>query len=215
MTAGTRSAVYVDGFNLYFGLKSKGWRHLYWYDVGRLAVQVVRPPSSLRAVHYFTARISGPEPKRLRQSKFLEANGVRGTCKIHFGSYRTAEVTCPSCGHTPLVPTEKKTDVNIAVQVLADAFFDLYDQAVLVSADADLVPAVEAVKALFPSKRVIVGFPPGRYSKELAQSAHGSFHVSRVHLQRSQLPDEIVTTAGVILKRPPQWRGSCITLGGS
>lgn len=208
MTVGARSAVYVDGFNLYFGLKAKGWRHLYWYDIGLLAEQVVRPPSLVQVVHYFTARISGPEAKRLRQCLFLDANLASGKCVIQFGSYRAVELTCSSCGHVVHLPTEKKTDVNIAVQMLTDAFFDVFDRAILVSADADLVPAVEAVKVLFPSKGVIVGFPPGRFSKELAQIASGSFHISRVQLERSQLSDQITTAAGAILQRPARWRRS-------
>ena len=28
-----RVAVYVDGFNLYYGLRSKGWRRYYWLDL--------------------------------------------------------------------------------------------------------------------------------------------------------------------------------------
>ena len=31
-----RVAVYVDGFNLYYGLKSKGWRRFYWLDIRAL-----------------------------------------------------------------------------------------------------------------------------------------------------------------------------------
>ena len=31
-----RVAAYVDGFNLYYGLKSKGWRRFYWLDIRAL-----------------------------------------------------------------------------------------------------------------------------------------------------------------------------------
>ncbi len=27
-----RVIVYIDGFNLYFGLKSKGWRRYFWLN---------------------------------------------------------------------------------------------------------------------------------------------------------------------------------------
>ena len=36
-----RVIAYVDGFNLYFGLKSKGWQRYYWLDVPAL---VGNPP---------------------------------------------------------------------------------------------------------------------------------------------------------------------------
>ncbi len=41
---------------------------------------------------------------------------------------------------------EKGTDVNLAVHLLADAFRDRYDRAVVVSADTDLRQAIEMVK---------------------------------------------------------------------
>ena len=43
---------------------------------------------------------------------------------------------------------EKETDVNIAIAMLTDAVRDVYDIALLVSADSDLRPAVGAVKRL-------------------------------------------------------------------
>ena len=33
----SRVILYVDGFNLYFGLRSKGWRKYYWLDLVHLA----------------------------------------------------------------------------------------------------------------------------------------------------------------------------------
>jgi hypothetical protein len=51
-----RVAVYVDGRNLYYGLKSRGWRRYYWLDLRRLAENLLRPSQRLTAVRYFTAR---------------------------------------------------------------------------------------------------------------------------------------------------------------
>jgi hypothetical protein len=201
-----RTNVYIDGFNLYFGLKSKGWRHLYWFSIASLAAGLVRSPAALHQAHYFTARISGPTDKRERQSCFLDANQATGGFSAYFGTYREDPRVCRGCGRTNISHNEKKTDVNIAVQMLADAFRDQFDQAILVSADADLVPAISAVRQLFPSKSVIVGFPPGRYSKELAKTAGGSFHVSRTVLASSQLSDQVRTASGVILQRPREWQ---------
>ena len=67
---------YVDGFNLYYGLKSKGWQRYYWLDVRHLAENLLRPGQSLEAVRYFTARIR-PQPndpgKPARQDTYLQA----------------------------------------------------------------------------------------------------------------------------------------------
>jgi uncharacterized LabA/DUF88 family protein len=192
--------------NLYFGLKSKGWRHLYWFHIAELARQVVRPPGMLHVVHYFTARISRPEAKRRRQNTFLEANLEIGGISVHLGTYRDDPRVCRKCGQALRFQTEKKTDVNIAVQLLTDGFYDQFEDAILVSADADLVPVVQAIRGLFPSKRVVVGFPPDRFSKELAGAANAWFHLSRSVLAKSQLPNQIQKDSRVVLERPKEWR---------
>ena len=66
-----RVMVYVDGFNLYFGLKSKGWKRYYWLDLRRLSENLLQADQALAGVRYFTARISAragnpDKPKRHR-----------------------------------------------------------------------------------------------------------------------------------------------------
>ena len=56
---------------------------------------------------------------------------------------------------------EKKTDVNIAVNIVGDAFTDSYDKAILITGDNDIAPAVLRVKKTFPDKEFLVVFPFG------------------------------------------------------
>ena len=49
-----RVAAYIDGFNLYYGLRSKGWRRYYWLDLRRLVERLLRRGQQLVAVRYFT-----------------------------------------------------------------------------------------------------------------------------------------------------------------
>jgi len=56
------------------------------------------------------------------------------------------------------------TDVNISVEVMADAFQNQFDIALVLSADSDLVGPIETVRRLFPTKRMVVAFPPKRTS---------------------------------------------------
>jgi hypothetical protein len=53
----SRVIVYIDGFNLYYALRSKGWRKYYWLDLARLAQALIKPGQQLEALHYFTSRI--------------------------------------------------------------------------------------------------------------------------------------------------------------
>ena len=104
------------------------------------------------------------------------------------------------------VSNEKMTDVNIATELLSDGFANLFDTALLISADSDLVGPVKRVLHLFPSKRVIIYFPPNRHSVDLSKIASRILHVSRDILIKNQLPDCIQKSNGFILSRPTRWR---------
>ena len=47
---------YVDGYNIYYGLRSKGWRRFFWLDLRALLSELLEPGEVLAAVKYFTAR---------------------------------------------------------------------------------------------------------------------------------------------------------------
>ena len=201
--------VYVDGFNLYYGLRSKGWRRYYWLDLRRLAENLLRPGQSLVAVRYFTTRVSSQadDPdKPVRQNTYLEALATLPDLHIHYGYYLAKDRTCPRCGATWETYEEKMTDVNIAVELLGDAQDDAFDTAIIISGDSDLTGPVSAVRRRYPEKRVIVTFPPNRVSKQLRKEATESSIIGRKVLSDSQLPDRVAKADGYILTRPPRWR---------
>lgn len=203
-----RVSVYIDGFNLYYGLKTQGWQRYYWLDLRRLADNMLRPGQRLITVKYFTARVaSSPQDpdKAKRQHAYLEALSLLPDVRICWGRYRKKELACPDCGATRQIYEEKMTDVNLATELLADAYGDLYDGAVIVSADSDLVRPVRVVRTRFPRKRIIIAFPPGRNSYHLGQAATGYFKLGRKVLSDSQLPER-VTNGGYVLQRPLSWQ---------
>lgn len=217
-SAPERIACYVDGFNLYFGLRSAGMRRFYWLDIAELAKSLLRPGQVLAVCRYFTSRISAPgiadqtaaavslREKRERQARFLDALATHGGLDIQFGQYLDKRGYCRSCGATWPSYEEKMTDVNIATAMLTDAFLDRFDMALVVSADSDLTGPVRAVRALFPAKRVIIAFPPQRNSVTLRQNASGFIHIEASHLSRSQLPDAVTKPDGYVLRRPDKWK---------
>ena len=68
-----RVVAYVDGFNLYFGLKEAHGRRFLWLDLQRLVVDLLQPDQHLHAVQYFTARIRDDPEGGSRQSIYLDA----------------------------------------------------------------------------------------------------------------------------------------------
>jgi uncharacterized LabA/DUF88 family protein len=200
-----RVVAYIDGFNLYFGLKSKGWQRYYWLDLQKLTQNLLNPHQCLNSTKYFTARISGPPDKQKRQSTFIEALETLSDFQIFYGKYQKISRKCRRCQFEDEVPNEKMTDVNIAVELLADAFEDNYDTAILLSADSDLVPPITRIKTLFPSKKIVIAFPPDRYSKELSSLTQSCFTIGRAKLAKSLFPPEIRKADGFILRCPEQW----------
>ena len=203
-----RVAVYVDGLNLYYGLRSAGWRRYYWLDLWRLSENLLRPGQRLTAVHYFTAQFF-PDPddpeQHIRQEIYLRALALLPGLRIHYGYHMTKEITCPQCGVSRTIFEEKMTDVNIAVALLNDALDDAFDQAIIISADSDLAGPITAVRNRYTDKPVIAAFPPKRASKHLRRVATTSFTIGRKVISDSQLPPRLVNSDGYTIAKPAQW----------
>jgi hypothetical protein len=201
-----RVIAYVDGFNLYYGLRSKGWKWFYWLNIQEMAQRMLRPEQVLLSTKYFTSIVNQPADKHKRQATFMEALRTLHDFDIYYGHFLSDKVTCSTCGHTYQTFHEKMTDVNIATELMSDAFQDKFDIALLVSADSDLVGPVQAVKRLFSPKRIIVVFPPGRYSNALKRVAHAYTHIGRNVLSKSVFPNQITKPDGFVLQRPARWK---------
>ncbi|MDP2808143.1 MAG: NYN domain-containing protein, partial [bacterium] len=124
---------YIDGFNLYFGLKSKGWNRYYWLNLQGMVLSLLKPYQQLIYTKYFTAKIKDPPDKQLRQKIYLETLGTLPEFSIYYGKYQMNPRICPRCGYQELIPSEKMTDVNIATELLADAFQNNFDTAIIIS----------------------------------------------------------------------------------
>ena len=213
-----RVSAYIDGFNLYYGLKDRGYKRFYWLNIQDMVLNLLREYQKLVFTKYFTARISGPEmgdnsklaqaleAKRRRQAVFLEALETLDDFIIFYGHYLREKVKCFNCGRIWNDHEEKMTDVNIATEMLTDAFEDKFDTALLISADSDLVPTIKALKRLFPEKQIIVFFPPGRSSAQLKNAVDHQFTIGRRTIAKSQFPDQVIKTKGHVLYRPKLWR---------
>ena len=209
-----RLIAYIDGFNLYYGLKSKGWKRYYWINLQKLVENLRKPGQQLVMTKYFTARITSRDPARQRrQAIFLEALGTLPNFKIYYGHYLSKPVTCFNCHNTWHTFEEKMTDVNIATELLVDAGDDRFDVAMIISGDSDLSPPLRVIKQSYPHKRLVVAFPPDRVSNHLKTFAHGYFIIGENKLRNSQFPDQIKKPEGFVLHRPAEWRANIQTPG--
>ncbi len=209
----SRVIVYIDGFNLYYGVlkfsKDK------WLDIERLFV-LLRPHDTLQKIRYFTALSSGGKSNdQLAYLKAIETlplvNVVRGRYKNKSVKCRVPQATCSLQEKDRIfsIPEEKRTDVNIAVSMLDDAYQNLCDHLIVVSGDSDLVPAVNMVKTRFPSKIVTVYVPPRNPVRgaavELRAAADKDRNLPLNLLRIAQLPASIPDGSGAYITKPTTW----------
>ena len=205
--------VYIDGFNLYYrALKDTPFR---WLNLRKLAENLF-PNDDIHRVSYFTARLDvrpGNPNQPRRQLIYLRALATLEGFDAYFGVFRSGVKRRPLAEPVPGLPThvlvrdseEKGSDVNLATRLLVDGFNGEYEQAVVVSNDADFAGAMRYVRDDLGLRITLVNPDPRNPSPR--QLAHAATYVKRLwksHLRRSLLPDTLTDQVGVITK-PSGW----------
>lgn len=198
-----RVAVFVDGFNLYYGLHEHSGRKHLWLDLHALASSLLKADQRLTTVSYFTARVRNNPAGAARQSQYigaLKATGVR----VVEGRFQEKTQTCRTCGKSWRSYEEKESDVNLCVALMEAARQHQFDVGLIVSGDSDMAPAARAVRRMNHGIRLVAVFPPERFSAELKTAVHASFHLGAAKVRQAQLPTE-VTVSGASYRRPAYW----------
>jgi hypothetical protein len=205
-----RTIVYVDGFNFYYGaVRGTPFK---WLNLERL-FDLLRPHDTVVKIQYFTALIDGRT--RPNQETYLRALSTLPRINIVLGKFKKKWVKCAStsCSFAGdrffQVPEEKRTDVNIAVVLLDDAYQNACEHSIVVSGDSDLVPAVSLLKVRFPKKKVTV-YVPSRNPKrgaavELRSVADQHRTLPLNLLPFSQFPDSLPDGTGSLIRKPASW----------
>lgn len=209
-----RTYVYVDGFNLYYrALRGTPYK---WLNLEALTKGLLDPDNDIQRIRYFTAPVSGKlDPGQpIRQQRYLQALSTIPSVTIHQGNFLTKPKMRPLVHPQPSGPThveiynteEKGSDVNLATYLIHDAWRDLFDVAVVLSQDTDLVEPVRIVRDEIKKAIGVVcldGLAPGKLAK------HGSFirHITHGRLAAAQFPETITFgRKGKTATRPPEWK---------
>lgn len=210
-----RTIVYVDGFNLYYGcLKGTPYR---WLNPVTLAGLILSDQNKIVALKYYTARVNarpGNSDQPVRQDTYLRALKTLPEVSIYFGHYLSHAVKLPVANPRlfgrrvveVIRAEEKGSDVNLATHIVADAFRDRFDTAVVISNDSDLCEPVRLVTQEL-RKPVGVVFPlrEGRKrSTRLSKVATFIRPIREGALKASQFPDELTDAVGTFQK-PSVW----------
>ena len=209
--------VYIDGFNFYYGLRTKRkvepvWAKAYWVDLVKFFEMFLGEAQELAKVVYFTASPLSKD-KSSRQSSFLNANKLLNGDRFEIvrGKYLEKKIVCPNCKYTIIRPEEKKTDVNISIRMIADCLQGKTDSLILVSGDSDLLPPIEFIQKNYPDKKIKAHSPPTIYSHNIDYNM--KYHRSKVVLLEKslnkfvncQMPDT-VSANGKTYTIPEKWK---------
>lgn len=195
-----RTRVYIDGYNLYYGLIQTHRAH--WLDLEAFSRRL-NMGDPIDRVIYCTAVASSTldDPaKAQRQDAYHRA--LRHACpntEILYGQFQSNKkprfiAGClgnPKCAVRVVERVEKGSDVNLASRLLHDAHLNRFDRAIVVTGDSDLAEPIRLVVTEI-GKDVWVRNPRDRRSGEL-QSVCSHYDRIRPGVAiRSQLPDPVV-----------------------
>ena len=206
--------LYIDGFNLYYrAVKGTPFK---WLDLRKLS-ETLFPQDTIHKISYFTALLDarpGDPNQPRRQLVYLRALATLPGFEAYLGSFQSGTRQRALANPVPGLPSrvmirhseEKGSDVNLATRLLVDGFNKEYEQAVVVSNDADFAGAMRYVKNDLGLHVTLVN--PDRKVPSPRDLANAATYVKRLwvsHLRESQFPDTLRDAVGVITK-PASWQ---------
>ncbi len=199
-----RVSFFIDGFNLYHSLK-QFTPECRWLDLYKLCESFLKEDECIENIYYFTA-LSWNKYKADKHKLYIRALRTRGVIPV-YGKFKNVQKHCNLCGQYYETHEEKRTDVNIAMGLFEDGMKDMYDKAVIISADSDLIPPIEKLQENFPVKKIGVIAPMGRRAKELKEVADFFSKIDKKRLESCCFPKVLELADGNILA-PERWLNS-------
>lgn len=139
-----RIAVFADGSNFYFKMRSLGLANLLDFNFRQFCNKLSRERKIVYCGYYVgVVRAKSNNKKgqilRLAQRKLFN---------FLISPKQGFEIKKGYLMKNDGVYHEKGVDVQLAVDILVGAYEDTYDTAIIISSDTDLIPAIEKVKQL-------------------------------------------------------------------
>ncbi|MDR0485373.1 MAG: NYN domain-containing protein [Elusimicrobiota bacterium] len=191
-----RKMFFIDGYNLYHSIDRLSeidvqFKNCKWLNLLELCCRYVDTAHDIFAgIKYFTALSWKPE-SRVRQQTYI--NALLFQCKteidVMYGKFKKRSKKCPLCQQDFIYHEEKLTDVNLAISLFENAYKNTFDEAIIISADSDLIPPISAIKSIFADKVIAILPPCDNPANDLINNAHKHYKMKRKTLLNSQLPN--------------------------
>lgn len=202
--------IYIDGFNLYYGcLKDTPYR---WLDVSRLCAFLF-PHDEIVKIKYFTAPIKirkndTDRDRPNRQQIYFRALRTLPNVEIIEGIFLSHNVSMKltkGTGYARVIKSEEKgTDVNIATHLMHDAHTRVYERAVVISNDSDLVTPIRIITKEIGIPITVIS-PFDRNNIQLKTVATDVKQIRQGVLSVSQFPENLKDATGEF-SIPEKWK---------
>jgi hypothetical protein len=135
-----------------------------------------------------------------------EGGFALASVECHMARFSEKTARCRSCKTTWKQHEEKETDVHFSLTFLEDAMDNVFDRALIISADSDHVPALRRVRARLPSKQIFAATPPGRHAhaRELLKVCTSGINITPGRIARCLFPEVIKAADGSKLATRPK-----------
>lgn len=185
------------------------WNHLKWSCLWSLGELLTKPYNqNLVKVLFCTAvpSVKQSEGQRDRHIRFNRAQQSRGV-EVLLGHYvpEPIEEDGISTGNNKW--TEKQTDINVALELIMDGLNDVYDVALLLSADTDQVATARVFsQKIAPLNKRMVGVAPPDRKAPMGYSGYGikSVAVSKEDIENCIMPSEMML-GDMMIRRPNEY----------
>lgn len=214
---GTRHVWLIDGFNLYHAIcaleRKSGARGLRWLNPFALAHPHVPEGHAVEAWHFtatpYHLKVTDPSALHAHMAYQRALTALRPKLNLVTGVFSQEKVVRRDKeGRTARWSEwrEKGTDVALALRAVSLAADSSVTHITIVSGDSDFVPLARLFGEAFAGKRLRFAFPPGRFSRQLAELAPGSFTLGKEAIANARMEDAVRLPSGKNVVCPDAWR---------
>lgn len=206
-----RVYVYVDGLNVYY--RALKYSRNKWLDLNKLAVRLLNPTDAVEQIKYFTTRVGArpndPDAPR-RQQLYLNALDTLPNIEMHFGRFLSKTKWRPLADNPEefvnVRDTEEKgSDVNLASHLIHDGWRDVYDLALIMSQDSDLIEPLRLVKEDLGKTVGLIWLDGRQPSPRFSPVISFVRHAARADFAASQFPNPVLDGDGNEVPKPNTW----------
>ena len=173
-------------------ISNQAWRPLANLPVADMKIKTPKVITLPQGNH----QICGERPQTLPVGRYPVKNGRRSRAN------RTSKVPIANAVIAEFHNFEEKgSDVNLATHLLNDAWKGLFEAAVVISNDTDLLEPIRVVQEDL-ERTVVVVCPSTRQAKKLRELANHVRHIRRKMLEEAQFPVRLPNTDII---KPCEW----------